>query len=126
MTLVEYANKYCKSMLNAETSKSIRELIAEKDDLPYDDIMPDSDGVMTKVVFVDSERTISIYDLISYSREDIVKMDDPALLAVFDNYMDAIDIEDVDLSNISQLIQKYKDTKAKEEADANGLLSADW
>lgn len=126
MNLIEYANSHCQSLLQSQNSKSIFEMIEEHDDLPYDDIRPNDDGVLEKVVFIDNDRYISVFDLLSYSRADILAMNDQALLSVFDNYMETVEVENLDIFNILHLLQKYKNVKAQEEMDANGLLSPQW
>ncbi len=126
MTLIEYANTHCSHLLKSQSAKSLLEMIEQQDDLPFDEVRPDDDGMPTKVVMIDNERWISIYDLLSYTREDIVQKNDPDLLMVFDNYMEQVDVQDLDILNILQLIQKYKDIKKQEEADANALLSPKW
>lgn len=82
--------------------------IAQLDCLPYDIIGPDSEGHLTKLVEISDTRTISVMELIAYTREDIVKLNDLELLNVWEAYMEEVDIEDLNISDIMACVKQYK------------------
>lgn len=82
--------------------------IAQLDCLPYDIIGPDSEGHLTKLVEISDTRTISVMELIAYTREDIVKLNDLELLNVWEAYMEEVDIEDLNVSDIMACVKQYK------------------
>lgn len=82
--------------------------IAQLDCLPYDIIGPDSEGHLTKLVEINDTRTISVMELIAYTREDIVKLNDLELLNVWEAYMEEVDIEDLNVSDIMACVKQYK------------------
>lgn len=82
--------------------------IAQLDCLPYDIIGPDSEGHLTKLVEINDTRTISVMELITYTREDIVKLNDLELLNVWEAYMEEVDIEDLNVSDIMACVKQYK------------------
>lgn len=98
------------------------ERVANSDDLPYDVIGPDEFGHYTKLVEIDDERFISVVDLISYSREDVIAMHDPDLLSVWDNYMNQIDIHDMNFTDILDCVRAHNRVVKKREEQL-GVLS---
>lgn len=98
------------------------ERVANSDDLPYDVIGPDESGHYTKLVEIDDERFISVVDLISYSREDVIAMHDPDLLSVWDNYMNQIDIHDMNFTDILDCVRAHNRVVKKREEQL-GVLS---
>lgn len=96
--------------------------VANNDDLPYDIIGPDESGHVTKLVEVDDDRFISVVDLISYSREDVLAMNDAPLLAVWDNYMDQIDIHDMNITDILECVRAHNSVVEK-RGEQLGVLS---
>lgn len=95
--------------------------VANNDDLPYDIIDYDESGQMTKLVEVEEDRYVSVIDLISMSREDIVARDDLALLNVWDNYMSMIDIHDVNIADIFECVRAHDLVKGKREEQLSVL-----
>lgn len=124
MKIQEFARSYCSYLLRAVSSQAIYDRIREQDDFPYEDIRIGEDGLPTKVVYLDDnqERFIDIYELISYSREDVEATKDPDLLLVFENYMSQIDTEEVDIADTLRLAREWRELRDKEAASA-GLLS---
>ena len=98
------------------------EKVANDDSLPYDLIGPDDDGHLTKLVEIDDERTIAVVDLISYTREDVVQLNDEALLNVWDNYMCQIDLQDLNIADILESVRTRNAIKKKREEQL-GVLS---
>lgn len=98
------------------------ERVANSDDLPYDVIGPDEFGHYTKLVEIDDERFISVVDLISYSREDVIAMHDPDLLSVWDNYMNQIDVHDMNFTDILDCVRAHNRVVKKREEQL-GVLS---
>lgn len=96
-------------------------VIANEDGLPYDEIGPDEDGHITKLVLVNADgRKISVIDLISLSKEE--RSADLELANIYDIYMSQIDFEDVNLSDLTKMSRHYKDLKKASE-EAAGVLS---
>lgn len=123
MNIHEFARTYCSTLLRAVNAKSIYQQIIEKDDLPYEDIRMNDDGVPTKVVYVDDNgRFIDIYELITYSEEDIKATQDEDLIQVFNNYMSMIDTQELSFSDTLRLAKEWRVLRDKEEQNA-GLLS---
>ena len=123
MTINEYAKTYCSDLLRAVNSKSLYEQILEKDDLPYEDVRITEDGVMSKVVYIDdSGRFIDVYELITYSEQDIIATKDEELIQVYYNYMSMIDTQELNFSDTLRLAKEWRELRDKEEKNA-GLLS---
>lgn len=95
------------------------ERVANNDDLPYDVVGPDESGRVTKLVEVDDDRFISVVDLMSHSREDIIALNDAALLVVWENYMSQIDIHDMNITDILECVKAHQSvvTRRKEQLD---------
>lgn len=93
--------------------------VANSDDLPYDVIGPDDTGHFTKLVEIEDNRFISVVDLISYSRDDVEKMGDAALLLVWENYMSMIDLRDMNITDILECVKAHKSVvdRRKEQLD---------
>ena len=89
--------------------------IANADDLPYDVIGPDENGVLTKLVEVEENRFISVMDLISMTADEVNKTNDPALITVWNAYMEQIDLEDMNLLDIMDSVRRYGDVVKKRE-----------
>lgn len=82
--------------------------IANMDNLPYDKIGPDESGNITKLVEVDDFRYVSVMDLIAMSAEEVKESKDEALSIAYTNYMSLIDIEDMNISDITECVRQYK------------------
>lgn len=95
------------------------ERVANNDDLPYDVIGPDDSGHVTKLVEVDDDRFVSVVDLISYSREDLLALNDAALMQVWENYMGQIDLRDMNITDIMDCVRTHRTvvSKRKEQLD---------
>lgn len=123
MTIDEYARTYCRHLLRDVNADSLLEKIKERDDLPYDDIRYDENGDFTKVVFIDdSDRAISIYELISYSDEDMMATKDEDLIQVYNNYMALLNSKDVTILDTVKLAREWREARAREE-ESLGVLS---
>lgn len=96
--------------------------VANNDDLPYDVIGPDESGHFTKLVEVDDSRFVSVVDLISYSREDVVAMNDPAMLVVWENYMSQIDLKDLNITDILDCVKAHRDVVERRREQLDVLL----
>lgn len=96
--------------------------VANNDDLPYDVIGPDESGHFTKLIEVDDNRMVSVVDLISYSREDVLAMNDPAMLVVWDNYMSQIDLKDINITDILDCVKTHREV-VKQREELFGVLS---
>ena len=96
--------------------------VANNDDLPYDVIGPDDAGHVTKLVEVDDNRFISVVDLISMSREDVVAMNDQPLQVVWENYMGQIDMQDMNITDILDCVKMHNSVVAK-RGEQLGVLS---
>ncbi len=96
--------------------------VANNDNLPYDVIGPDESGHVTKLVEVDEDRFVSVVDLISYSKEDVIALNDPALLTVWTNYMDKIELQDLNITDILKSVQDHNSVVQKREEQL-GVLS---
>ena len=89
-------------------------LIENEDGLPYDVIAPDEFGHLTKMVYVNEDRMISVMDLISFSREELDS--DIELQCVWDIYMSQVTMEEVNFADIMRSARNYKEhLKAKED-----------
>lgn len=96
--------------------------VANNDDLPYDLIGRDESGHVTKLVEVEENRFISVVDLLSYSREDVDKLNDPALMNVWENYMASIDICDMNIVDILECTRTHQKS-VERRAEQLGVLS---
>lgn len=95
--------------------------IADSDDLPYDKIGPDDNGVITKLVEIDENRFISVSDLIGYNREEVVATKDVALLEVYDAYMSQIDLTDLNIIDILECVHTHKNIVNERQAKLDVL-----
>ena len=85
--------------------------IMESDDLPYDDIRV-VEGQLQKVVYLNDDDVITVFDLLTYTKEDIESMkDNEELKAAYMGYMDLVDITDMTIDNIMKSVQEYKAVK---------------
>ena len=109
-----YPIKHKLEILKADPFKRI----ANADDLPYDAIGPDEYGNITKLVEVEDDRYISVFDLLSYERDELETSRDTALLNVYDIYMEQIDLQDV---NLMDIMESAKSHKAKLDKDKEKL-----
>lgn len=121
MTIHDFAKQFCPSVLESRGSKQLYDIIKERDDFPYDEIMVTEEGGMSKVVFIDDTRYIDVYELIAYSQTDVEAMKDPELLQVYNNYMEQLDLRDVSILDTIGLAKEWVAQRDKERADA-GLL----
>lgn len=120
MNILEFIEQYYPIMDRVKDKLSDPyKRIAEMDDLPYDKIGPDENGHVTKLVEVDETTYISVAELISYSEEDIKKMEDEALKNVWYAYMDNVDIMDLNFVDLQECVRSYlsQSEKRKEQLD---------
>lgn len=95
--------------------------IANMDDLPYDKIGPDENGVITKLVELEEGRWISVVDLMSMSEDEVEKSGDDALKLVYDNYMSQIDLQELNMIDILNSLRSHKEFASKREGQLNAL-----
>lgn len=107
LTFREYIGKYY-NVTDRIKARLInpKEAVAERDDLPYDDIIY-IDDELQKVVYITDDSPISVVELLSYTAEDMHKINDPDLINVYDNYMEQVNVEDVDLANLISAAQIF-------------------
>lgn len=84
--------------------------IADSDDLPYDVIGPDEFGNVTKLVEVDTDRFISVMELIGYTSEEVQGSNDTALITAYEAYMSQVDFEDLNLLDIMECVRMHSNT----------------
>ena len=83
-------------------------LIAEQDDLPYDSIRQ-VDGEFRKVVeFGDSDGFIPVIDLVSLTEEDLTRINNPDLTALYRTYMTKVEVLNLDFQEILQVSKAYR------------------
>lgn len=96
--------------------------IAEMDELPYDSIGPDETGRITKLVEIDDTRSVPVLELISYTEDDVKKMEDSAYYDAWKAYMSNIDINDINIVDIMSCVQRYRESSIRREEQL-GVLS---
>lgn len=113
MTFEDYIEEMypIKSKVEAIRKDPIREVL-ENDFLPYDDICV-FEGELQKVVETSKGDIIPVLDLLSYSKEDVEKMNDPAFKEVWEGYMDCVNVEDFNIQNILNIASTYRQNKQK-------------
>lgn len=82
--------------------------IEAMDDLPFDKIGPDEFGNVTKLVEVDENRYISVMELISMTKEEVMATGDLPLQTVYDVYMSQIDLQDFNIIDTMECVRQYK------------------
>lgn len=107
MNIVDYIKKVGMDKVIESKISNPYQLIEESDDLPYDRIGIDDSGVLTKLIEIDDERVISIYDLISYSSVDEIEASDKELREVYEIYMTQIDLKDPKIADIQSMARDY-------------------
>ena len=120
MTLYDYIQNNCPEYLVANKASNVIEEIMKADFLPYDKIGTDADGQLCKLVEVDDDRDISVHELIGYTREEIVRSGDLALLNCYDIYMMQVSVEDVNVMDMMKLAEQWK--VQRQEADGDGSM----
>lgn len=95
--------------------------IADSDDLPYDIIGPDDNGVVTKLVEVEENRYVSVNDLIGYTRQELIDANDTPLLEVYDAYMSQIDMTDLNIADIFECVRLHKNVADQRKEQLNVL-----
>lgn len=114
LTFQEYINRYY-NVADRIRARLInpKEAVAMRDDLPYDDVIY-IDGELQKVVYVTDDTPISVVELLSYTYDDMHKINDPDLITVYDNYMEQVNVEDVDMASLISAAQTFM--REKKEA----------
>lgn len=122
MYITEFIEKYypITDKVSARISNPYKR-VEEADDLPFDRIGPDETGAITKLVDIDNDRSISVMDLISYTKEDIDKMNDEPLKNCWEAYMEQVDIEDLNLIDIMESVRMYNKIKSDRKAQLDVL-----
>lgn len=123
MTIVDYIKTYYPIGDKIKQYQDPYVRVANENSLPYDMIGPDENGVVTKLVEIDDDRYISVADLLSYDKSDVEKLDDQALLNVYNNYMSSIDIEDVNIIDIMLSLKQHSEHMKKKKEQLNVLSS---
>ena len=120
MYITEYIEKrdLVRNLINLANSDPI-ERIKREDGLPCDEIGYDEDGKLTKLVIINDERKISVFNLITLSPEDVEN--DPELKAVYENYMNMVTIEPVVFDDITKMAKRYKEAKEKSKRGSDVL-----
>lgn len=123
LTFREYISKYynVSDRIKARIVNP-KEIVKNRDDLPYDDIIY-IDGELQKVVYITDDSAISIVELISYTRDDIVKTGDIDLINVYDNYMEQVDVKDLDIVSLIAAAQIFMKDKKDERLRLSVLNS---
>lgn len=107
-----------------ETRFSIDELVASKvgnpvervlnnDSLPYDDIIY-IDGALQKVVEINDSEVITVIELLSYTKDDISKMNND-IADAYRAYMSLVTVDENDFDILVGLSREYMDNKAKKQ-----------
>ena len=123
MTIVEFAHTYCEHMLREVSAEDLYQQIADKDDLPYDDIIINESGVPAKILYVDDDgRTIEVLELLAYSKEDVLRTKDYDLIQLWENYMEQIDVQEANLEDLLQLVKDWTEARKREDS-VDGLSS---
>lgn len=88
-------------------------LVKECDSLPYDAIQV-VDGKLQKVVFLDDsqDNVVPVYDLLSYSKEDMEKESDSPFKDMYNIYMSQIDMKSISIQEIMSAVKDYEQHKA--------------
>lgn len=101
------------------------ERIKMSDDLPYDSVYM-VDGQLQKVMMISDERPVPIMELLSWTKGDIdkIRVSDPDYADAWDVYMTLIDVEDLDIANLSTILSDVDQIrKRKEELLAKSCIS---
>lgn len=96
--------------------------IAEMDSLPYDVIGPDDNGIVTKLVEIDETTFIPVMELITYTRDDVEKMNDEAFKIAYFAYMDNVDVMDVSFVDLQECARAFL-RSSQNRRDKLGVLS---
>lgn len=126
MTITDYIKeKYpIESVLRSKFSDPIKR-VENEDSIPFDYIGYDEEGNLCKLIEVEPMRAIPVHELLSYHRKDIEELNDPALLNVYDNFMEQVDIKDINFSDIMRSLQTLNDIRKKREGQLNNVLSGE-
>lgn len=91
------------------------------DDLPYDLIALNSDGVMSKMLYLDDTgATISVWDLLSSTPEERAR--DESLNLLYDNYMQQVEEQDLEIEDLLKSAKEYRKHNEAQMRKANELL----
>ena len=123
MNLVEFIDEYYpidEKIKQYEADPFKR--IMDNDDLPYDDIRM-YEGKLQKVVYLSDDEVIPVFELLSYTAEDIKKLNNAELSSVYNAYMDNIDVTDMTIEEIMSAVQDYSRAKENKERLLNACIS---
>ena len=95
--------------------------VMENDDLPYDEIKL-VDGIYQKVVMLDDTEYIAITDLLMLTKEEVDQMKDESFKQVYKAFMENVEVEIVDINNISNSLKEL-DSMKKRKQELLGRLS---
>lgn len=105
MTLRDYIiEKYDIRSHIKEITRDPVQMILENDIFAYDYFEKDETGRPIKMLYYnDYKSSISVIDLLSFKREDLLKMEDIPLLELWDNYMSQYDFDSTVFEGIIDL-----------------------
>lgn len=115
MTFKEYIEtKYdVKETIKARTSDPIKAVL-DNDDFEFDEIRM-VDGELQKVVYINEEEFITVFELLCYSEKDIPNMS-PELREVYTNYMQDITVEKWSLEALRQSARAYRKERRRAQS----------
>lgn len=117
MFIQEYIKDYypIEDKIKAKKTNPLK-AIMESDSLPYDSIAV-IDGTPQKVMFVTDDRVVPVMELLSWTAEDIEKVEkaDPEYANAWKAYMDNVDVEDFDFESLHKILDDVSDIKQKKE-----------
>lgn len=118
MTFVEYINTYydARDRIYSKMKNPVQRVM-EADGLPCDAVRV-VDGELQKVVFLNDDGSdfVPVIELITYTKDEISKINDPMLKEVYEAYMDNVEVEDVNIKEIINSAVLFQEKrKAKQE-----------
>lgn len=130
MTIKEYITMYypIKEKIVAMNTDVVKR-VEEADDLPYDKIGLNEFGKLCKLVIISEddgagrEYCLPVLEVLSLDREALIKSGEEDLLNVYDNLIDEVEICEINLVDLSELVNSYKKEKARLEAINKGVSS---
>lgn len=115
MTFKEYIKEY--HPIKEQVYRKLKDpvsLILERDDLPCDEVRA-VDGVLQKVVYISDEEFVPVFDLLSYTKEDVEKLKDADFKKVWLAYMENVDVQDLDIDSIITASKEYQNSRKRKK-----------
>lgn len=124
MQILEYiANLYpIKDRVKSLLEDPIK-IIAESDALPYEVIEDDGYGELTKCMYY-KDGVIPVWEILSYDRDEVMATKDEELITIWENYMEMVTVEDVNIGQLYTLSNAYKEQKSKDKSALEQLASS--